>query len=100
VQVSRLVDGSRRITHITEVGKMEGETITLQDIFIAKPDEDGAQAGATSRLLGNLQMTGIKPGFLDKLAQNGVTIPVSFFAGNDEERGTGSAFGGGLRRGA
>ena len=87
VQVSRLVDGSRRITHITEVGKMEGETITLQDIFIAKPDEDGAAAGATSRLLGPLQMTGIKPGFLDKLAQNGVTIPVSFFAGDDGAAG-------------
>ena len=95
VQVSRLVDGSRRITHITEVGKMEGDTITLQDIFIAKPDEDGAAAGATARLLGPLAMTGIKPGFLDKLAQNGVTIPVSFFAGDDGaiEKGTGGAFG-------
>jgi pilus assembly protein CpaF len=101
VQVSRLVDGSRRITHITEVGKMEGDTITLQDIFIAKPDEEGAASGATSRLLGNLQMTGIKPGFLDKLAQNGVTIPVSFFAGDDDPRGSQGAFGSsGLRRSA
>src|SRR5687768_12341347 len=56
VQVSRLVDGSRRITHITEVGKMEGELITLQDIFIAKPDEEGAQTGGTTKLLGSLQM--------------------------------------------
>ena len=93
VQVSRLVDGSRKITHITEVGKMEGDTITLQDIFIAKPDEDGAAAGATSRLLGPLSMTGIKPGFLDKLAQNGVTIPVSFFAGDDDPRGSQGQFG-------
>ena len=100
VQISRLVDGSRRITHITEVGKMEGDTITLQDIFIAKPDDEGAQAGATARLLGGLQMTGIKPGFLDKLAQNGVTIPVSFFAGDEDPRGAQGAFGsGGLRRG-
>ncbi len=97
VQVSRLVDGSRRITHITEVGKMEGETITLQDIFIAKPDEQGAASGQTSRLLGPLTMTGIKPGFLEKLAQNGVTIPVSFFAGDDGAAGPGGnqgAFGG------
>jgi len=101
VQVSRLVDGSRRITHITEVGKMEGETITLQDIFIAKPDDEGAQSGATSRLLGHLQMTGIKPGFLDKLAQNGVTIPISFFASDEDPRGAGGSFGsGGMRRSA
>ena len=102
VQVSRLVDGSRRITHVTEVGKMEGETITLQDIFIAKPDEEGAQQGATSRLLGHLQMTGIKPGFLDKLAQNGVTIPVSFFArrrGSARHAGTFGS-GGSMRRSA
>lgn len=98
VQVSRLVDGSRRITHVTEVGKIEGDTITLQDIFIAKPDEEGAAAGATSRLLGPLAMTGIKPMFLDKLAQNGVTIPVSFFAGDDGATGGAGAegvFGGG-----
>jgi pilus assembly protein CpaF len=82
---------------------MEGDTITLQDIFIAKPDEEGAASGATSRLLGPLQMTGIKPGFLEKLAQNGVTIPVSFFAGEDDIRGASGSFGSGpsgLRRGA
>jgi pilus assembly protein CpaF len=102
VQVSRLVDGSRRITHVTEVGKMEGDLITLQDIFIAKPDEDGAQSGGTTKLLGALQMTGIKPGFLDKLAQNGVTIPVSFFASDDDARISHGAFGasGPLQRGA
>ena len=100
VQVSRLVDGSRRITHITEVGKMESDMISLQDLFIAKPDEEGAAAGGTTRLLGPLEMTGIKPGFLDKLAQNGVTIPVSFFAGDDDARMSGGAFGAGLRKGA
>ncbi|MCW2973449.1 MAG: pilus assembly protein CpaF [Thermoleophilia bacterium] len=101
VQVSRLVDGSRRITHITEVGKMEGETITLQDIFIAKPDDEGAERGATSRLIGPLTMTGIKPGFLDKLAQNGVTIPVSFFSGEEDLRGSANGSfgaGGSIRR--
>jgi hypothetical protein len=46
-------------------------------------------------------MTGIKPGFLDKLAQNGVTIPISFFAGDDDPRGSQGAFGStGLRRSA
>ena len=43
VQVSRLVDGTRRITHVTEVLRMESDVIALQDIFIAKPVEDGAQ---------------------------------------------------------
>ena len=40
VQVSRLVDGTRRITHVTEVLRMESDVVTLQDIFIAKPVED------------------------------------------------------------
>ena len=40
VQVSRLVDGSRRITHITEVLRMESDVVTMQDIFLAKPVED------------------------------------------------------------
>ena len=53
VQVSRLVDGTRRITHITEVLRMESDIVTLQDIFLAKPVEDAAeQADAGHRLLG------------------------------------------------
>ncbi len=54
VQVSRLVDGTRRITHITEVLRMESDVVTLQDLFIAKPLEDGeeAAAGSVNRLLG------------------------------------------------
>ncbi len=54
VQVSRLVDGTRRITHVTEVLRMESDVIALQDIFIAKPVEDGAQnLDAGHRLLGS-----------------------------------------------
>jgi pilus assembly protein CpaF len=93
VQVSRLVDGSRRITHITEVGKMEGDLITLQDLFIARPDEEGAETGGTTTLLNPLKMTGIKPGCLDKLAQNGVVIPASFFASDSDTRISHGAFG-------
>ena len=45
VQITRLVDGSRRITHVTEVLRMESDVITLQDIFVAKPpDEESAAA--------------------------------------------------------
>ena len=81
VQISRLVDGSRRITHITEVLRMESDVITLQDIFIAKPpDEDeAAAAGQAGRLLTALACTGLKPHFLEKLAANGVVLPPTFF---------------------
>jgi pilus assembly protein CpaF len=81
VQISRLVDGSRRVTHITEVLRMESDVITLQDIFIAKaPTEDTATGIRTaSRLLNPLACTGLKPHFLEKLAGNGVVLPPSFF---------------------
>ncbi len=80
VQVSRLVDGSRRITHITEVLRMESDVVTMQDIFLAKPVEDTEEtAHAGSRLLGPLLSTGIKPQFLHKLSSNGVKLPDQFF---------------------
>ena len=56
VQIQRLVDGSRRITHVTEVLRMESDVITLQDIFAAKPpDEEHNPTGGRSRLLSPLQ---------------------------------------------
>jgi pilus assembly protein CpaF len=80
VQISRLVDGSRRITHVTEVLRMESDVITLQDIYVAKPpDEDGGEAGKPVRLMSPLESTGLKPHFLEKMAANGVTLPPSFF---------------------
>ena len=80
VQVSRLVDGSRRITHITEVLKMEADVVTLQDLFLAKPVDDGEEVSpGASRLLGPMRCTGIKPHFLHKLQENGVTLPPQFF---------------------
>jgi pilus assembly protein CpaF len=85
VQISRLVDGSRRITHITEVLRMESDVITLQDIFLAKPpDEEQAAETRASRLLGPLRCTTLKPLFLEKLAANGVVLQPSFFSQDDE----------------
>jgi pilus assembly protein CpaF len=87
VQVSRLVDGTRRITHVTEVLRMESDVVTLQDIFIAKPVEDiQAQQETGHRLLGPLTCTGIKPQFLDKMAGNGVNLPPNFFVPDSPER--------------
>ena len=81
VQVSRLVDGTRRITHITEVLRMESDVVTLQDLFLAKPVEDGeeAAAGSNNRLLGPMHASGIKPQFLSKMGENGVHLPPQFF---------------------
>jgi pilus assembly protein CpaF len=81
VQISRLVDGSRRVTHITEVLRMESDVITLQDLFVARaPDEDSATGMArSSRLLAPLACTGLKPHFLEKLTANGVILPPTFF---------------------
>jgi pilus assembly protein CpaF len=87
VQVSRLVDGSRRITHITEVLRMESDVVTLQDIFVAKPVEDSGAAEGGHRLLGPLTCTGIKPQFLDKLAGNGVNLPATFFQLDGGDKG-------------
>jgi pilus assembly protein CpaF len=76
IQVSRLKDGSRRITHITEVVGMEAEIVTLQDIFVfdfrAGTDPDG-------RFRGTLQPTGLRPRFLEELAAHGVPVPVEVF---------------------
>jgi pilus assembly protein CpaF len=84
VQITRLVDGSRRITHVTEVQRMESETVTLQDIFVAKPpDEQQAVEGRAVRLLSPLECTALKPHFLDKLAANGVVLPPTFFNSRD-----------------
>jgi pilus assembly protein CpaF len=84
VQIQRLVDGSRRVTHVTEVLRMESDVITLQDIFIAKPpDEDSTGSGVPGRLLGQLACTGLKPHFLEKMAANGVALPASFFQQED-----------------
>jgi pilus assembly protein CpaF len=80
VQITRLVDGSRRLTHITEVLRMESDVITLQDLFLAKPpDEDSATADRSSRLLSSLSCTGLKPHFLEKMAASGVLLPATFF---------------------
>ncbi len=77
VQLSRLRDGTRRITHITEVQGMEGDVITLQDIFLfdfsAGVDENG-------RFRGQLQATGVRPKFATKLADLGIRLGPEVFS--------------------
>jgi pilus assembly protein CpaF len=86
VQITRLVDGSRRITHVTEVLRMESDVITLQDVFIARPpDDETASTGVGVRLLSPLACTGLKPNFLEKMAANGVILQPSFFTKDDTD---------------
>ncbi|MDW7675482.1 MAG: CpaF family protein [Bacillota bacterium] len=75
IQQSRLRDGSRKITHITEVQGMEGDTIVLQDVFRY------IQHGIDERgkLLGSFKGTGIKPNFVEKLAAEGISVPDDVF---------------------
>jgi len=77
VHQTRLKDGSRRVTHLTEVERMEGDVITLQDIFAwdgsAGFDRDG-------NALGRLAATGLRPRFLEKLADANVAVDPLVFA--------------------
>ncbi|NYJ01937.1 pilus assembly protein CpaF [Nocardioides thalensis] len=76
VHQTRFKDGSRRITHITEVERMEGEIITLQDIFVFDNSPGFDEAG---RVLGRLVSTGLRPKFLEKLSDQNVRIDPTIF---------------------
>ena len=77
VQLTRLRDGTRRVTHITEVQGMEGDIITLQDVFLFDfsmgMDENG-------RYRGFLKPTGVRPKFAEKLADQGIRLGPEIFS--------------------
>jgi len=75
VQQSRLQDGSRRLTHITEVHGMEGEVIIMQDVF--RFDQTGLDS--RGKVTGNFVYTGVKPKFVETLRKRGFDIPNSLF---------------------
>lgn len=77
VHQTRFKDGSRHITHITEVERMEGDVVTLQDVFVY---DHGAGFDATGRSLGRLRSSGLRPKFLEKMAYNNVTVDPMVFA--------------------
>ncbi|SEA14814.1 CpaF family protein [Selenomonas ruminantium] len=82
IQQSRMKDGSRKITHVTEVQHMEGNTITMQDIFRYQQqgyDEKG-------KAVGRYVSTGLKPNFLEKFEVNGIELPKDFFGVTDSGR--------------
>jgi pilus assembly protein CpaF len=77
VHQTRFKDGSRRFTHITEVVGMEGDVVTLQDVFVF---DHGMGFDDSGRSRGALKSTGLRPKFLEKLADNGVTVDPGTFA--------------------
>ena len=78
VHQTRLKDGSRRITHLTEVQGTEGDVVMLQDLFLfdfhAGTDEHG-------RHQGTLRSTGLRPLFLNRLADRGIRVSPGVFGG-------------------
>jgi len=75
IQMARLSDGSRKIMNISEIVGMEGEVITMQDIFVY--DRQGTtQAG---EILGQFRPTGIRPKFAERLQAYGITLPLRVF---------------------
>ncbi len=76
VQQSRLDDGSRKITHITELGGMQGEVVTLQDIFLFQ-QKDIDKRG---KIVGDFQATGFIPKFIEALERKGFNVPRGLFS--------------------
>lgn len=75
LQQSRIRDGSRKITYISEIQGMEGDTIIVQDIFIYVQD----RIDERGRSIGHFESTGLQPQFLDKFKMNGIDVPLSIF---------------------
>src|SRR5450432_2788211 len=75
VQVSRLSDGTRRVINLTEVSGMEGEVITLQDIFVFEK----RGVSPEGKVLGRFAATGIRPKFYEKLLAAGIRLPPDIF---------------------
>jgi pilus assembly protein CpaF len=75
VHLERLEDGSRRVTSIQEVQRMESETITLQELFSFHVE----QVTAERMVIGTLRGTGLRPTFLKKFEQRGIALPLGLF---------------------
>jgi len=79
IHLERLEDGSRRVTTVTEVQRMESDVITMQDLYKFQVDEvtpDGT-------IVGGLKSTGLRPTFLGKFEKRGISLPLGLFQTND-----------------
>ena len=76
VQVSRLSDGSRKVLQLSEIVGMEGDVITMQDIFTY--ERQGVDADG--RVIGRYRATGIRPRFTERLTAWGIELPSGLFS--------------------
>ncbi len=75
IQIARFNDGTRRVTHMTEITGMEDEVVSMQDVFVF--EKQGV--GPDGRVLGAFTPTGIRPKFAEKLKASGIVVPASMF---------------------
>jgi len=81
VHQARMRDGTRKVTYITEVSGMEGEVITMTDIFLF--EQQGMENG---KVIGRLRPTGLRPRFMDKIEASGIHLPPSIFGIGERHR--------------
>jgi pilus assembly protein CpaF len=77
----RMRDGTRKVTHITEISGMEGDVITMTDIFVF--EQTGTENG---KIIGRLRPTGLRPKFMDKIEAAGINLPPSIFGIGERRR--------------
>jgi pilus assembly protein CpaF len=78
IQIARLRDGSRKVTQISEIQGMEGDNVTIQDLFIYKlPGQTGNQPATVGG--GKLESSGFRPKFMDRLEENGFRLSSRIF---------------------
>jgi len=75
IQVSRLSDGTRKVTNLAEITGMESDVITMQDIFTFKK----MGIGKDNEVLGSFEPTGIRPKFSERLLASGIRLPMEMF---------------------
>jgi pilus assembly protein CpaF len=77
LQISRLSDGSRRITHVSEISGLEGQIVTMQDLF--RFEQEGIDA--EGQVVGHFRSTGIRPQFADRFEVAGISLPSDIYSG-------------------
>jgi pilus assembly protein CpaF len=81
VQQERMRDGTRKVVTVAEVSGMEGDVITMTDLFVF--EQTGQENG---RIVGRLRPTGLRPKFMDKIEATGIHLPPSIFGIGERRR--------------
>jgi len=81
VHQERIRDGTRRVTHISELTGMEGDIITMTDLFVF--EQTGFEEG---RVIGRLRPTGLRPKCMEKIEAAGIHLPATIFSSSDRKK--------------